>query len=135
MASNSRFNGIVTINQGQFWDAASKARLRSFQDLVLDRVQRILLVSSLYDSFILSEEGQLQDTLVGQFHDLNLSQVPDLTRVTGGAEAETFQPMNINFGLFPPIDLRNEKGRRVKGRARKQAMAHRALDDLAAWIG
>ncbi|MHC5064774.1 MAG: response regulator, partial [Planctomycetota bacterium] len=82
-----RFNRGVTIKPDQFWDAASKAHLRSFKDLVLDRVQRILLVSSLYDSFILSEEGQLQDTLLGQFHDLNLSQVPDLTRVSGGEEA------------------------------------------------
>lgn len=53
---------------------------------MLDRVKRILLVSSLYDSFILSEEGQLQDTLFGQFLDLNLS-VPDLTRVSSGEEA------------------------------------------------
>jgi len=58
-----------------------------------------------------------------------------LGHVTGGAEAETFQPMNINFGLFPPIDLRNKKGRRIKGRARKQAMAHRALADLRDWLG
>ncbi len=85
--ASRRFNEAVTIKSGEFWDAASKAHLRSFKDLVQDRVQRILLVSSLYDSFILSEEGQLQDTLLGQFHDLNLSQVPDLTRVSEGAEA------------------------------------------------
>ncbi|MEI6557204.1 MAG: methylenetetrahydrofolate--tRNA-(uracil(54)-C(5))-methyltransferase (FADH(2)-oxidizing) TrmFO [Rhodospirillaceae bacterium] len=50
-----------------------------------------------------------------------------LSHITGGAEAETFQPMNINFGLFPPIagDFR--------GRARKQALARRALEDIAAF--
>jgi len=58
-----------------------------------------------------------------------------LGHITGGAEAETYQPMNVNFGLFPPIDLRNEKGRRVKGRARKQAMSLRALADLGEWLG
>jgi len=61
--------------------------LRSFQDLMLHRVQRILLVSSLYDSFILSEEGQLQQTLLRQFIDLNLTNAPDLTRVPSGAAA------------------------------------------------
>jgi len=57
-----------------------------------------------------------------------------LGHITGGADAETYQPMNVNFGLFPPIDLRNEKGRRIKGRARKQAMSQRALEDLSGWL-
>jgi len=57
-----------------------------------------------------------------------------LGHITGGADAETYQPMNVNFGLFPPIDLRNEKGRRIKGRARKQAMSQRALEDLGSWL-
>jgi len=57
-----------------------------------------------------------------------------LGHITGGAEAETYQPMNVNFGLFPPIDVRNEKGRRIKGRARKQAMSQRALTDLDGWL-
>ena len=29
-----------------------------------------------------------------------------ITHITGGAEAKTFQPMNVNFGLFPPIDAK-----------------------------
>lgn len=57
-----------------------------------------------------------------------------LAHVTGGAEAETFQPMNINFGLFPPIDAVNEKGRRLKGKDRKQALSQRALADLGDWL-
>ena len=64
-----------------------RAQLRSFQELMLQRVHRILLVSSLYDSFILSEEGQLQETLLGQFIDLNLLNVPDLTRVPDSVAA------------------------------------------------
>ncbi len=47
-----------------------------------------------------------------------------LGHLTGGADAESFQPMNINFGLFPPVPDA------LRGRARKQALARRALADL-----
>jgi methylenetetrahydrofolate--tRNA-(uracil-5-)-methyltransferase len=50
-----------------------------------------------------------------------------LGHITGGAEAEIFQPMNINFGLFPPLS------EAVRGRARKQALARRALTDIEAF--
>ncbi|MEQ9640813.1 MAG: methylenetetrahydrofolate--tRNA-(uracil(54)-C(5))-methyltransferase (FADH(2)-oxidizing) TrmFO [Alphaproteobacteria bacterium] len=52
--------------------------------------------------------------------------------ITGGAESDTFQPMNVNFGLFPPLDLpRKER----KGRAGKERVSARALADLDAWLG
>ncbi|HEX3809458.1 MAG TPA: methylenetetrahydrofolate--tRNA-(uracil(54)-C(5))-methyltransferase (FADH(2)-oxidizing) TrmFO [Rhizomicrobium sp.] len=54
-----------------------------------------------------------------------------LAHITGGADAKTFQPMNVNFGLFPDL-APSEKAR---GRDRKKAMAHRALRDLDGWIG
>ncbi len=55
-----------------------------------------------------------------------------LAHITGGAESETFQPMNVNFGLFPPPA---ETGaRRLRGRERKPAMSRRALADLDAWL-
>ncbi|MDH5772943.1 MAG: methylenetetrahydrofolate--tRNA-(uracil(54)-C(5))-methyltransferase (FADH(2)-oxidizing) TrmFO [Rhodospirillaceae bacterium] len=57
-----------------------------------------------------------------------------LGHVTGGAEAETFQPMNINFGLFPPPSETRPNGRALKGRERKAAMASRALKDFDAWL-
>ena len=57
-----------------------------------------------------------------------------LGHVTGLAEAETYQPMNVNFGLFPPPPERDENGRRVKGRDRKKLYTVRALNDLAAWL-
>jgi len=56
-----------------------------------------------------------------------------LGHITGGADAETFQPMNVNFGLFPPIDATNAKGKPLRGRERKQAMSARALADIDAW--
>jgi methylenetetrahydrofolate--tRNA-(uracil-5-)-methyltransferase len=58
-----------------------------------------------------------------------------LDHITGGANAETFQPMNINFGLFPdPTDDRDEHGRRIKGRERKKLYSARALRDLEGWL-
>jgi methylenetetrahydrofolate--tRNA-(uracil-5-)-methyltransferase len=53
-----------------------------------------------------------------------------LAHITGGADERTFQPMNVNFGLFPPLT-----GKKIKGKDRKQAMSERALNDLAAWLG
>jgi len=58
-----------------------------------------------------------------------------LNHVTLGADAETFQPMNVNFGLFPPVDPRDAKGKKLKGRDRKKAYSTRALADLDAWMG
>ncbi len=60
-----------------------------------------------------------------------------LDHITGGADEKTFQPMNINFGLFPDLgddEGLNEKGRRLKGKDRKQAMSDRARRDLKAWL-
>jgi len=53
-----------------------------------------------------------------------------LNHITAGADARSFQPMNVNFGLFPPF----EKSAKIRGKDRKQAMAVRALDDLCAWL-
>ena len=52
--------------------------------------------------------------------------------VTGGAEAKTFQPMNVNFGLFPPIEARG--GRRGR-RDRYLGYTDRAKADWTAWLG
>ncbi len=49
--------------------------------------------------------------------------------ITGGAEARSFQPMNVNFGLFPPVDM---KGGRRNRPARYKAYTDRAK---AAWHG
>lgn len=57
-----------------------------------------------------------------------------LAHVTGGGVAETYQPMNINFGLFPPPPERDERGKRVKGRDRKKLYTERAKADLPGWL-
>jgi methylenetetrahydrofolate--tRNA-(uracil-5-)-methyltransferase len=51
--------------------------------------------------------------------------------ITGGAEAKTFQPMNVNFGLFPPIDAR--AGRRGR-KDRYKAYTDRAKAAFAQWL-
>ncbi|HEY3721355.1 MAG TPA: methylenetetrahydrofolate--tRNA-(uracil(54)-C(5))-methyltransferase (FADH(2)-oxidizing) TrmFO, partial [Roseiarcus sp.] len=68
-----------------------------------------------------------------------------LNHITGGhlesidAGPRSFQPMNVNFGLFPPIQEPRPDGRRLrgpeKGAARKRALSARAEADLASWIG
>jgi len=52
--------------------------------------------------------------------------------ITGGAEAKTFQPMNVNFGLFPPIDA---KGGRRGRKLRYKAYTDRAKVAWAGWLG
>ena len=55
-----------------------------------------------------------------------------LGHITGGAEVETFQPMNVNFGLFPPLtDVRG--GRRGK-QDRKRAYTTRAKESHTFWL-
>jgi methylenetetrahydrofolate--tRNA-(uracil-5-)-methyltransferase len=51
-----------------------------------------------------------------------------LSHITGGADAATFQPMNVNFGLFPPL------GGTLRGKERKQALSARALRDFDRWL-
>jgi methylenetetrahydrofolate--tRNA-(uracil-5-)-methyltransferase len=59
-----------------------------------------------------------------------------LDHITGAADAKTFQPMNVNFGIFPelPAPPGLTRAQEKQWRAeRKPAMSRRALDDLAAW--
>ncbi|MDR3762842.1 MAG: PEP/pyruvate-binding domain-containing protein [Acidobacteriota bacterium] len=58
-----------------------------FENLMPFRVQDILLVSSLYDSFILREDGRLNEILISQSLELHLQHTPEITHVSSGAEA------------------------------------------------
>jgi methylenetetrahydrofolate--tRNA-(uracil-5-)-methyltransferase len=64
-----------------------------------------------------------------------------LGHITGGANAETFQPMNVNFGLFPELSdsemfTISAKGKKilVRGTDKKKAVTGRALRDLDTWL-
>jgi methylenetetrahydrofolate--tRNA-(uracil-5-)-methyltransferase len=69
-----------------------------------------------------------------------------VNHITGGhieaeayAGARSFQPMNVNFGLFPPVEVQKPEGMRrwrgpEKALAKKKAISVRALEDLKAWL-
>ena len=76
---------------------------------------------------------------VAQIQGRALPPVPDttatgalVTHITGGAEARTFQPMNVNFGLFPPVE--GLKGGRRGRKDRYKAYTDRAKADWTAWL-
>ncbi len=69
-----------------------------------------------------------------------------LNHITGGhivtdeePGKRSFQPMNVNFGLFPPVEAPKSDGRRLRGKdkivAKRQAVTARALADCRAWLG
>ncbi|MFT3808521.1 MAG: methylenetetrahydrofolate--tRNA-(uracil(54)-C(5))-methyltransferase (FADH(2)-oxidizing) TrmFO [Micropepsaceae bacterium] len=58
-----------------------------------------------------------------------------VNHITGGGDAKTFQPMNVNFGLFPDLEIGKLPKGQDRGKARKQAMARRAIAALDAWLG
>jgi CheY-like chemotaxis protein len=74
----------------------SRHRILGFQDLMPRRVDRILLVSSAYDHFILAEDGQLTERVLSEFLDLGLRHTPDLMRVSTAEEA-----LAAAFGEWP----------------------------------
>ena len=69
-----------------------------------------------------------------------------LNHITGGhvatidAGPRSFQPMNVNFGLFPPLDFtpKSPDGKRMRGPekalAKKRALSERAGADLSGWL-
>lgn len=52
-----------------------------------------------------------------------------LSHITGDADASDYQPMNVNFGLFPPLEGK------IKKKERKEAYTRRARADLQNWLG
>ena len=66
-----------------------------------------------------------------------------INHITGGHIATTenrssFQPMNINFGLMPPVEVPREAGKKMqfkdKAIARKRAYTSRAMKDFKSWL-
>lgn len=55
-----------------------------------------------------------------------------VNHITGGADARTFQPMNVNFGLYPPLD--EMRGGRKGRKDRYPAYTDRAKADFQAWL-
>lgn len=66
-----------------------------------------------------------------------------INHITGGhliSDSHSFQPMNINYGLLPPLEAPkvDEEGKKIplkeRGRAKKKLMSQRALNDLKTWL-
>ncbi|TIT26309.1 MAG: methylenetetrahydrofolate--tRNA-(uracil(54)-C(5))-methyltransferase (FADH(2)-oxidizing) TrmFO, partial [Mesorhizobium sp.] len=69
-----------------------------------------------------------------------------LNHITGGhivsddePGKRSFQPMNVNFGLFPPVEAPKSDGKRLRGKdkivAKRRAITARALADCRQWLG
>src|SRR5579859_5354610 len=78
----------------------AEERFEGFENLMPFRVQNILLVSSLYDSFILREDGRLNELLIDESLELNLRQIPAITHVSSCAEALDLARSNPQFNLI-----------------------------------
>ena len=90
MSTNSAVEAIIE----------QEKRFEAFENLMPFRVQDILLVSSLYDSFILREDGRLNEMLIGESYELNLQHVPRITHVKTGAEALKLARSDSRFNLI-----------------------------------
>ncbi len=60
---------------------------KGFQDLMRYRIRNVILVSSLYDLYLFEEDGRLYELIRDEYRGLNLSEAPELTRVSSGWEA------------------------------------------------
>jgi len=78
----------------------AEERFEGFENLMPFKVQKILLVSSLYDSFILREDGRLNELLIDESLELNLQQIPGITHVSSCAEALELASSNPQFNLI-----------------------------------
>ncbi len=78
----------------------AEERFEGFENLMPFKVQNILLVSSLYDSFILREDGRLNELLIDESLELNLQQIPGITHVSSCAEAVTLARSQSQFNLI-----------------------------------
>src|SRR6202140_5953015 len=78
----------------------AEERFEGFENLMPFKVQNILLVSSLYDSFILREDGRLNELLIDESLELNLRQIPGITHVSSCGEALHLARSSPQFNLI-----------------------------------
>lgn len=76
------------------------SRSGGYRDLMREQVRSILFVSSLYESFIMAEDGRLNELILSKYLDLDLRQAPDLTRVSSGREALSLLRSSRRFDLL-----------------------------------
>ena len=95
-----------------------------FQKLMSHRVREVLLVSSLYDSFILEEDGRLYEMILSGYIDLNLSHAPGFTRVSSGSEALRIALESNQFDLIiTTMNLRDMNAPELALKAREVGLS------------
>jgi hypothetical protein len=85
-----------------------KSNLEIYHDLMPYRVREILLIATVYDAFILEQEGQLTERIFGEYYKLNLSTAPRITSVQ--SEIEGIQLLQNR--MFDLIIIVGRKGGR-----------------------
>src|SRR5437667_139053 len=78
----------------------AEERFEGFENLMPFKVHNILLVSSLYDSFILREDGRLNELLIDESLELSPQQIPGITHVSSCAEALALARSQPQFNLI-----------------------------------
>lgn len=76
------------------------SRVKRFQKLMRFKIRDILLVSSLYDSYLFEEDGRLYELIREEYQTLNLSHAPEITHVTTGSEAIELAKQENRFDLI-----------------------------------
>ena len=90
------------------------------QNLMKMRVREILLVSSLYDSFMLAQDGQLNEVLLSEFVGLNMYQAPIITRTGDGKRALKLVKENPRIDLvITTMQMRDVGAKRLVNRIKK----------------
>jgi CheY-like chemotaxis protein len=80
--------------------ADPESLFEGFERLMPFRVQDVLLVSSLYDSFVLRGDGRLNELLISQAIELQLQQTPEITHVATASEALQLARTQPRFNLI-----------------------------------
>ncbi|HMY36069.1 MAG TPA: response regulator, partial [bacterium] len=75
-------------------------RIQNFQELMRFKVRDILLISSLYDSYILEEDGRLFELIQEEYRGLDMNQAPDIIHVSNGTEAIRMLDRQHRFDLI-----------------------------------
>ncbi len=78
---------LATFRDDESFFMEYKPKFKVFHELMAVRMSNVLLVSSIYDSFMLEEDGRLSDQIYEEFHNLNLRTLPRITRVSSAKEA------------------------------------------------
>ncbi|MHA1417376.1 MAG: PEP/pyruvate-binding domain-containing protein [Candidatus Heimdallarchaeaceae archaeon] len=78
---------MATFTDDESFFMEYKPKFKVFHELMAKRMSNVLLVSSIYDSFMLEEDGRLSDQIYEEFHNLNLRTLPRITRVSSAKEA------------------------------------------------